>query len=263
MPESTMHLPPVVSRDEWLAARRELLDKEKAATRARDALDAERRALPMVAVVKDYLFQGPDGAASLLDLFGGRSQLIVYHFMFDPGWDEGCSGCSHFADNIGHLAHLHARDTTLVLVSRAPLERIRPFRERMGWSVPWVSSFGSDFNYDFHATTDPAVAPVEYNFRDGATLEELGQGYHASGEQPGLSVFLRDGDRVFHTYSTYGRGLDAHLGTYHFLDLTPFGRGEGWGGMPDLGDRGMGWLRHHDRYDDARDTCCGAGETRA
>lgn len=276
MTESTMQLPQVVSRDEWLAARSALLAKEKAATRARDALNAERRALPMVAVEEDYVFQGPGGALSLLDLFEGRSQLLVYHFMFDPAWDEGCPGCSHFADNIGHLAHLHARDTTLVLVSRAPLEKILPFRERMGWTVPWVSSYGSRFNYDFHATTDEAVAPVEYNFRDRATLEELGQGYHASGEQPGLSVFLRDGGRVFHSYSTYGRGLDAHLGTHHFLDLTPIGRGEGWDGMPDLGGRGMDWLRHHDRYDadgaasavqataaDAPDACCGSGGVHA
>jgi predicted dithiol-disulfide oxidoreductase (DUF899 family) len=152
------------------------------------------------------------------------------------------------ADNIGHLSHLHARDTTFVLVSRAPLAEIEPFRRRMGWTLPWFSSFGSDFNYDFHATTDAVVAPVEYNYRDQATLERLGQSYHVQGEQPGASVFLRDGDNVFHTYSTYGRGLDALIGTYNWLDLTTFGRGEGWDGMPDLDGKGKMWLKHHDRY---------------
>lgn len=263
MTESTASLPQVVSRDEWVAARKALLEKEKEATRARDALNAERRGLPMVEVGKDYTFEGPGGKTSLLDLFGGRRQLIVYHFMFDPAWDEGCSGCSHVVDNIGHLAHVHARDTSFVLVSRAPLSRIEPFRARMGWMVPWVSSYGSDFNYDFHATVDEAVAPVEYNYRDRATLDRLGQTYHVRGEQHGMSVFLRDGDRVFHTYSTYGRGVDGLLGSYNLLDLTPFGRGEGWDGMPDLGGLGMGWLRHHDRYEGipaAPDACCRPGE---
>ncbi|HEX7241928.1 MAG TPA: DUF899 domain-containing protein, partial [Longimicrobiaceae bacterium] len=227
MTSSTIaELPKTVSRDEWLAARRELLAKEKEATRARDALNVERRALPMVEVEKEYVFEGPDGRTTLLDLFDGRTQLLVYHFMFDPEWEEGCSGCSHVADNLPHLAHLHARDTTMVLVSRAPLARIEPFRARMGWTVSWVSSYGSDFNYDFHATTDASVAPVEYNYRGLAELEARGQSYHVSGEQPGLSVFLRDGARVFHTYSTYGRGLDAFLTTHHLLDATPFGRGE-------------------------------------
>ncbi len=261
MTESTVSLPQVVSREEWIAARKALLEKEKEATRARDALNAERRGLPMVEVGKDYTFEGPGGKTSLLDLFGGRRQLIVYHFMFDPAWDEGCSGCSHVVDNIGHLAHVHARDTSFVLVSRAPLSRIEPFRARMGWTVPWVSSYGSDFNYDFHVTVDESVAPVEYNYRDRATLDRLGQTYHVRGEQHGMSVFLRDGDRVFHTYSTYGRGVDGLLGSYNLLDLTPFGRGEGWDGMPDLGGLGMGWLRHHDRYEGvpaAPDACCGA-----
>jgi len=261
MTESTVSLPQVVSREEWVAARRALLEKEKAATRARDALNAERRGLPMVEVGKDYVFEGRGGRTSLLDLFDGRRQLVVYHFMFAPEWDEGCSGCSHLVDNIGHLAHVHARDTSFVLVSRAPLSRIEPFRARMGWTVPWVSSYGSDFNFDFHATMDEAVAPIEYNYRDRAELERLGQAYHVRGEQHGMSVFLRDGDRVFHTYSTYGRGVDGLLGSYNLLDLTPFGRGEGWDGMPDLDGLGMGWLRHHDRYEGvpaAPDSCCGA-----
>jgi predicted dithiol-disulfide oxidoreductase (DUF899 family) len=258
--ETTIELPRVVSRDEWTAARRELLAKEKAATKTLDAVNAERRALPAVEIDKEYAFEGPDGRATLIDLFAGRRQLIVYHFMFDPEWDEGCSGCSHVADNVPELAHLHARDTTLVMVSRAPLAKIEAFRARMGWTMPWYSSHGSDFNYDFHVTIDEAVAPVEYNYRDGATLEAKGETYHAKGEQPGASVFLRDGDRIFHTYSTYGRGLDILLTTHHYLDLTPSGRGEGWDGMPDLGGEGMGWLRHHDRYEPtaAAHDCCGS-----
>lgn len=250
MTERNMELPEIVSRDEWLAARKALLDKEKKATRARDKLDAERRRLPMVKIDKDYIFEGPAGKASLLDLFEGRRQLIVYHFMFHRDRGEGCPGCSFLVDNIGELTHLHARDTNLFLVSRAPLAEIEPFKARMGWTVPWASSFGSDFNYDFHATTDEAVAPVEYNYRDKATLEKLGHTYHVKGEQPGVSVFLRDRDSVFHTYSTYGRGMDTLLVAYHYLDLTPFGRGEGWGGMPNLDGKGMDWVRHHDKYDE-------------
>lgn len=247
-PPAGAALPPVASREAWLEARRALLAREKDLTRAGDALAAARRALPMVPVERDYRFEGPDGPATLRDLFSGRRQLAVYHFMFAPGWSEGCSGCSYLVDNVGHLAHLHARDTSLVLVSRAPLAAIEPFRARMGWTVPWYSSHDSTFNYDFHATTDGSVAPVEYNYRDGRTLALLGEEYHVAGEQPGVSVFLRDGERVFHTYSTYARGLDQLVGTHAWLDLTPFGRGEGWGGMPDLG-RGRDWVRHHDRYD--------------
>jgi predicted dithiol-disulfide oxidoreductase (DUF899 family) len=250
MTESNMAHPKTVSRDEWLAARKELLAKEKEFTRRRDALNAERRRLPMVKIDKDYVFEGSDGKASLLDLFEGRRQLIVYHFMFDPSWDEGCPSCSFLVDNIGHLAHLHARDTSLALVSRAPLAKIEPFKARMGWTVPWYSSFGSDFNYDFHATTDEAVAPVEYNYRDKATLEQLGHTYHVKGEQPSVSIFLRDGNRVYHTYSTYGRGMDLLVGTYNYLDLTPLGRQEGWGGTPNLNEEGQFWLRHHDKYDE-------------
>ena len=254
-------LPQAVTRDEWLAQRKELLALEKEATHAKDALNARRRELPMVEIDKEYVFEGPDGRRTLLELFDGRSQLIVYHFMLDPEHEEGCPGCSHFADNIGELAHLHARDTTLTLVSRAPLSRIQPFKARMGWKMPWVSSFGSDFNYDFHVTMDESVAPVEYNYRSKAEMEAIGQGGDEyRGELPGLSVFLRDGDRVFHTYSTYGRGLDPLLTSYNFLDLTPFGRGEGWDGMPDLGGQGMGWLRHHDRYENVPtpSACCGS-----
>ena len=178
--------PQVVSRDEWLAARRRLLAKEKEFTRQRDALNAERRRLPMTEMDKEYVFEGRDGKASLLDLFGDCGQLLIYHFMFDPDWEEGCKSCSLLADNIGHLAHLNARDTTLALVSRAPLAKIEPFRQRMGWTVPWYSSCGSDFNYDFHVTLDQAVAPVEYNYRGLAELGPEWQGW--SGEMHGISL---------------------------------------------------------------------------
>lgn len=259
-------LPPVVSRDDWLAARKAHLAREKALTRQRDALAAERRRLPMVRMEKDYVFEGPNGSVRLLELFEGRRQLIVYHFMFDPDdpppgqsgepWEEGCSGCSMLVDNIGHLAHLHARDTSLVLVSRAPLAKIEPFRRRMGWTLPWFSSFGSDFNYDFHATLDEDVAPVEYNFRPAPG---------AKGEAHGLSVFLRDGDAVYHTYSAYARGVEHLVGTVNFLDLTPYGRQEDWedspAGWPQTPT--YGWGRHHDRYDEAVPgglaSCCGSG----
>lgn len=199
-----MAYPQIVSREEWLVARQELLIKEKETTRARDRLNAERRRLPMVKIDKEYLFEGPDGKASLLDLFDGRCQLILYHFMFDPSWDDGCKSCSNLVDNLpSRLARLHARDTSLVLVSRAPLAKIEPFKTRMNWTVPWFSSYGSDFNYDFDATGD-------------------------GGEKPGISVFLREGETIFHTYSTTARGVDILLGTYNYLDLTPLGRQEKW-----------------------------------
>lgn len=245
---TTIPLPRTVTRSEWLTARRALLAEEKAFTRARDALNARRRELPAVALDKAYAFETTGGSATLGELFEGRSQLVIYHFMFLREQNQGCPGCSFVADNVPHLAHFHARDTTFALVSRAPLAEIEPFRARMGWTIPWHSSYGSDFNYDFHATTDEAVRPVEYNYRSKAELEALGHTYHISGEQPGLSVFLKDGDRVLHTYSCYGRGLDLLLNTYNVLDLTPYGRGEGWGGMPDVGGTGKDWLRHHDRY---------------
>jgi predicted dithiol-disulfide oxidoreductase (DUF899 family) len=242
-----MNLPQVVSQDEWLAARKALLAKEKEFTHRRDALNLDRRRLPMVEILKDYIFRGPNGEARLLDLFEGRRQLIIQHFMFDPSWDEGCPTCSCDADGIGSLAHLHARDTSFAAVSRAPLTKIEPFKERMGWTFPWYSSYSSDFNYDFHVTLDEAVAPVAYNYRDQAELEQAGM--NLRGELPGLSVFLRDGDRVYHSYSTYGRGTDVFTSTYNYLDLTPLGRQEGWGGTPDLNGEGQNWIRHHDRYD--------------
>ena len=243
--------PQVVSREEWLVARKELLAKEKELTHARDALNAQRRRLPMVEVDREYVFEGPDGKASLHDLFDGRRQLLIYHFMWL--WDEGqgCPSCSFLVDNIGHLAHLHARDTSLAVVCRAPLAKSEPFKARMGWTVPWYSSYGSDFNYDYHVTVDEAVAPVEYNYRDKEALERADATWVGwSGELPGVSAFLRDGDRVFHTYSTYARGGDLLIGTYNWLDLTARGRQEDWEEPPGRSDSPfMGWLRHHDKYD--------------
>jgi predicted dithiol-disulfide oxidoreductase (DUF899 family) len=240
--------PRVVSRDEWLAARRQLLAQEKELTRRRDALNTARRELPKVENDKEYAFRGPDGQAGLPDLFQGRGQLLVYHFMFDPDWDQGCRSCSLLADGIGHLAHLHARDTTLAMISRAPLPKLEAFRHRMGWTIPWYSSHGSDFNYDFHATLDPAAAPVQYNYRD---QDELGPDWHGwTGELHAISAFLRRGDRVFHTYSSYARGTDTVNSTYHWLDLTARGRQEDWERPTGRSDGPlMSWLRHHDRYD--------------
>lgn len=221
-----MTLPQVVPRDQWLAARKGLLVREKEATRERDALRAERRVLPMVEIDKEYTYEGPDGRASLLDLFEGRRQLIVHHFMFDPSWADGCPSCTYALEDLGHLPHLHDKDTSFAVVSRAPLAKIESYRQRKGWTVPWYSSLGSDFNYDFHVTQDEAVAPVQYNYRDKAEHEQAGTPWYARGEQPGYSVFLRDGDRIFHTYSTFARGVELLNPTTQFLDLTPLGRQE-------------------------------------
>lgn len=233
-----MTLPEVVSADEWRTARIELLAEEKEFTRARDALAAARRRLPMTEITKDYRFTGPAGEVGLPDLFEGRRQLIVYHFMFEPDWDEGCPSCSYIADNIGHRSHLHARDTSLALVSRAPYEKLAAYRQRMGWDLPWYSSAGTEFNDDFEVTIDPVRGRTEYNFRD-RSHDEAWVGW--SGEMPGVSAFLRDGDRILRTYSSYERGLDMLLGTYHWLDLTVLGRQEQPGA-------GMQWLRRHDQY---------------
>jgi predicted dithiol-disulfide oxidoreductase (DUF899 family) len=219
-----MSLPQVVSRDEWLAARKELLAREKEATRQRDAVSEVRRRLPMVEIDKDYRFEGARGSVGLPDLFEGRRQLIVYHFMWRWDLDAGCPSCSFLVDSIGHLSHLHAADTTLAAVSRGPWPALERFWTRMGWAVPVYSSYGSDFNYDFHVTLDDSVAPIEYNYRSKEELEANGQSWSTAGELPGTSVFLRDGDRIFHTYSSYARGGDILLGTYTYLDLTPLGR---------------------------------------
>ncbi len=227
-----MSLPSIVSQEEWIEARRRFLDEEKEFTRARDKLNARRRELPMVEVKKDYVFEGPEGKASLADLFDGRRQLIVQHFMFDPSWDEGCSSCSAGADEIsaGLLEHLHSRATSFAAVSRAPLDKIARYKASKGWSFPWYSSYGSDFNYDFNVTIDSTVAPVMWNYRSMHELEQVGMGWlgEGSSEQPGFSMFLRDGDSVFHTYSTYARGTEMTGGSYYFLDLTALGRQEEW-----------------------------------
>jgi predicted dithiol-disulfide oxidoreductase (DUF899 family) len=227
-----MSLPDVVSREEWLAARERLLAKEKELTRARDALNAERRRLGIVKIDKDYVFEGPQGRVGLLDLFEGRRQLIVQHFMFDPRWEDGCPSCSWAADEIseGRLRHLREGDTAFAAVSRAPLAKIEDYKARKGWSFPWYSSYRSDFNYDFQVTVDEAVAPAVYNYKSEAEHERAGTGYYFEGEQPleqpGYSCFLRDGDTIFHTYSTYGRGMEAVGGSPYFLDLTALGRQE-------------------------------------
>jgi len=233
-----MSLPDVVSREQWLEARLALLAREKEFTRQGDALNADRRRLPMVRIDKEYVFEGPDGQASLLDLFEGRTQLIVQHFMFDPAWDEGCPVCSYQADSVGHLAHLHARNTSFAAISRALISKIEPFRQRMGWTFPWYSSNGSDFNYDFHVTHDESVTPIEYNFRTAQELVDMGDAWAARpGEQGGVSVFLRDGDTVLHTWSGYGPVTYLLCGTDILLDLTPLGRQD-----EDVE------LRHHDKY---------------
>jgi predicted dithiol-disulfide oxidoreductase (DUF899 family) len=230
------NLPEIVSREEWFAARRELLVKEKELTRLRDQVNADRRRLPMVRVDKPYTFEGPDGAASLLNLFEGRSQLVVHHFMFGPDWDEACASCSSAADGIGRLRQLHVRNTTLVAVSRAPYAKLAAFRERMGWTFPWYSSYKSDFNYDFHATLDDRVVPVLLHFRTEAELAVAGTPWTGGAwtedmrgsELPGISTFLRVGKEVFQTYSTFGRGIEIFHNGYQYLDLTALGRQEAW-----------------------------------
>ena len=220
-----MALPEIVSRDEWLAARTALLEREKALTRERDQLNADRRRLPMVRVDKPYVFEGPDGEATLADLFEGRSQLIVGHFMFDPSWDDGCPSCSAGADEMspGLLKHLHARDTTLAYVSLAPIAKIEDYKRRRGWTFPWYSSHGTDFNVDFDVTVDPSRGATTYNFREMPELAADGPA-----EMPGTSCFLRVGDDVFHTYSMYARGAEQTGGSYYWLDLTALGRQEDW-----------------------------------
>lgn len=232
-----MSLPKTVSKEEWLTARRSLLAREKAFSRERDALSAARRDLPMVEVAKDYAFEGPNGPVKLHDLFAGKRQLAVYHFMFDPSWEEGCKSCSLVADHFERsIVHLAARDVAFVAVSRAPLAKIGAFQKRMGWTFPWYSSNASDFNYDFGVSFRPE------DREDGMVSYNYGRTKFPSSEAPGLSIFLKDGERVFHTYSTYSRGLDVLIGAYNYLDLTPLGRQEAE--LP----YGMAWVRHRDKY---------------
>jgi predicted dithiol-disulfide oxidoreductase (DUF899 family) len=223
-----MNLPRIVSRDEWTRARVELLEQEKALTKARDALSAQRRQLPMVEVTEEYRFTAADGSEKTLrDLFEGRHQLIVDHYMFDPDWEDGCMSCAGRVDQFGNTAHLHERDTTIAVVSRAPIEKIERWKHKMGWDFPWYSSYGSRFNYDYGVSFDDSVGDPAYNYRTAAEWEE--RGFPApQGEVHGTSVFLRDGDRVFHTYSTYGRGTEQVGGTHYYLDMTALGRQEDW-----------------------------------
>ena len=227
----------IVSRDEWLAARKVLLAKEKDFTKQRDALSEERRRLPWVQVDKTYVFEGPAGKETLSDLFAGRNQLLVYHFMFGPDWGEGCPSCSFWADNYnGAVVHLSHRDVSLVAISRAPLAKLESYRKRMGWSFKWVSSYGNDFNRDYHVSFTPEEQKMAiYNYKAGG---------FGSSEAPGVSVFSKGADgQIFHTYSCYARGLDMLNGAYHLLDLVPKGRDEQGLSFP------MAWVRRHDQYE--------------
>jgi len=230
---SPMNLPPVVSPEEWQAALDALRVKEKEATHSRDALAAERRRLPRAYIEKDYVFDGPVGKVTLLDLFEGRRQMLLYHFMFGPNQDVGCDGCSMFVDQIGHLAHLHARDTSFALVSRAPTTKLEAYKKRMGWKIPWYSSFESDFNVDFDVGPE---RPQEDVYQDGESF--------------GLSVFVRGGDDAYRTYFTTARGVEALGSVWTFLDLTPLGRQENWedspAGYPQT--KPYEWWRRHDEY---------------
>jgi len=232
----------IVSHDEWIAARKAYLAEEKAFSKTRDALAKKRRQLPWEKIEKNYVFDTPAGKQSLADLFGGNSQLIVYHFMLGPGWEAGCPSCSYLADHFdGAVIHLAQRDVSFVVVSRAPLSEIQKFQKRMGWKFKWVSSFGSDFNVDYQVSVSPqeqAKGRVLYNYE---WIDNF-----PSEERPGASVFYKnEAGEVFHTYSTYGRGLDMFIGAYHFLDIAPKGRDE------DGLEFSMAWVRHHDRYDGA------------
>jgi predicted dithiol-disulfide oxidoreductase (DUF899 family) len=231
----------IVSHDQWIAARKAYLAEEKAFSRARDALAKKRRELPWEKVEKKYVFDTPSGKQTLADLFGGKSQLIIYHFMLGPDWEAGCPSCSFLADHFGgSVIHLEQRDVSFVVVSRAPLAQIEKFKARMGWHFKWMSSFGGDFNHDYQVSASPeekASGTAMYNY-EMTTFP--------SGERPGASAFFKnEAGEVFHTYSTYGRGLDILIGAYNFLDLAPKGRDEG--GL----EWSMAWVRHHDRYEGA------------
>jgi predicted dithiol-disulfide oxidoreductase (DUF899 family) len=232
-----VNLPKIVTRDEWLEARKELLAREKDFDHERDRLTEARRNLPMVKVEKEYVFDGPQGGVPLRDLFEGRRQLIVYHMMFDPARTTACKHCSCVMDNIaGSLIHLTARDTSFATISRASIAKIEAFKRRMQWTFPWVSSANNDFNYDYHVTLDPDKESTIYNYRK----------FDFCGELPGLSVFFPDNDQIFHSYSTYFRGLDILLPMYHLLDRTPLGRQEVKGNSMHAGENS--WIRYHDEY---------------
>lgn len=236
---TTLPAHPVVSQEQWIAQRKALMEREKQLTRLHDELAAERRKLPWVRIDKDYVFETPGGSATLADLFRGRSQLVIYHFMFGPDWKEGCPSCSFLADHFdGMLPHLAARDVSMAVVSRAPLEKLAAFRQRMGWRFNWVSSHGSSFNYDFNVSFTPeqvASGAVYYNY----AMQEF-----PSAEAPGISIFHRnEAGEIFHTYSAFGRGVEQLVGTYMVLDMSPRGRDEDGLNFP------MAWVRYHDRYE--------------
>jgi predicted dithiol-disulfide oxidoreductase (DUF899 family) len=240
--QMTVPHPPIVSRHDWLRQRKALLAEEKALTKDGDRINAERRRLPMVKLENTYVFDGPAGKTRLADLFAGRRQLIVYHFMFDPTWEKGCPGCTRYVNALGDLSLLAERDTSFALISRAPLSKLEAYRVQKGWTLAWVSSFGSDFNYDFHVSNDETVAPFEYNYRNKAEMEAREGRAPTGGEAHGLSVFFRLEDDVFHTYSAYARGTESRDDGYALLDLTPYGRQEdfetsprGWPQRPTYG----------------------------
>jgi predicted dithiol-disulfide oxidoreductase (DUF899 family) len=249
--EATLENHPVVSREKWLAARKELLKKEKELYRTRDRICAERRELPWVKVDKNYTFEGPEGKVTLADLFRGRSQLIIYHFMFGPGWKEGCEGCSFLCDHFDSARlHFEQRDVAFATVSRAPLAEFAGFKKRMGWKFPWVSSANNDFNFDYHVSfTEEQVAKGDATYNYAPETE--------AGESHGMSVFYKnEAGEIFHTYSTYARGGEEALTTFMMMDLTPKGRNE---------EGTMSWIRHHDKYGAAeRSTCgCSSAEDKA
>lgn len=227
--------PPIASQAEWLAQRIKLLAEEKALTKQYDRVSAQRRRLPMVRVEKDYRFQGEDGEKTLLELFDGKTQLILQHFMFAPEWDKGCMGCTGFVNALGDISMLAERDTNFVLVSRAPYPKLAAYRAEQGWTIPWYSSEGTDFNYDFGVTLDPSRGPLSYNYKTGAELEKALGKIEKVTEMPGQSVFFRIDDEVFHTYSSYARGGEGLTDSYRLLDVTPYGRQE------DFEDSPAGW----------------------
>ena len=235
MSDTSIPHPKIVTQNEWLVARKAHLEREKEITCQFDRLRGERRRLPMVKIEKNYVFDGPNGKRTLRDLFEGRQQLIVYHFMFDPQWEKGCPGCTLYVDSLGDLSMLNERNTTFAVISRAPLSKLRVYEALRGWTLPWYSSFDSDFNYDFHVTLDESVAPREYNYRSAAELDLKYGEDSFRGKQPGLSVFFRLGDDLFHAYSTYARGTESLSDAYSLLDTTPYGRQE------DFEDSPPGW----------------------
>jgi len=241
----------IVSPSEYLPLRLSLLEAEKENTRARDALARQRRSLPVVEVTTPYTFTNEDGKqVGIGELFDGRPQLIIYHFMFSPDWDAGCSSCSLLGDSVPDLRHLNGHSTSFVAVSRAPIDKIKAYKKRMGWTFPWVSSFGTSFNYDFHVTQDESVTPVLYNWKTKDEMEKRGIPYFATGEQPGHSVFIAGGKstgvgdegKVYHSYSSYARGGEPIINTFTWLDMTPLGRQDGLSGLGGLG------YKRHDEY---------------